>query len=355
MTESNNCLVFRPSYEDYFTHKDFVEAVFKFVKMKNIMGICARKEKVLFLDDIDTMMLLDRYSTSFINELITMCKVNKDFKLLLTCSACQEKKVSDIKKKMIWCKVRNPPVAEAVAFLKHYIKECSIQKAYPDGLLEEYADAMQCNIRSMIMNMHLLSSSSLEITSEKVFKCTFDKNICDVASTIISLKDVDLATLDVLISSDPTLISFIAYDNKSRCIDASDPHAHSRIMQVVDAYANTAPLETVAYNKNDCFLSDIQNIYRMGTFKLNCRDVASSVKAEYTTIPTKASTYFIGLKRQRDIMSQYGLSEQNVYLASNLGILKASVTTDFLTTYKKKFGNFACGMSTSRMHTTCRC
>lgn len=324
MIEKYNMCSFRPIFEDYTTHKDLVETIEKFTKTRTMLEIFENRQKVLFLDDIETLITLDRYANTYINNLITNVKKTKQCKILITCSAGQEKKVTELKKKMLWHKMQNPQLPELVNLVKKHV-DSSVDAAK----ITKYVKAMHYNVRSVLTNLHMLTEScDSNLLREEMTRTTHDKNITEVVSSIIATDEKRLKYLDIWLSTEPCLICYISYDNKHNC-NPRDPL--SSITPVVDAYANTTIMETVSYNKNDWFLSDICNLYRFATFKVNCKN---KFQPEYTTILTKTSQYFTLLKKQKELCSKLSISPRHSYLISTDGAVKQDLT-EYISNFNK--------------------
>lgn len=310
MINKYNVCYFRPVYEDYTTHKELVDSIEKFINTRTMLEIFEKREKLLFLDDIETLITLDRYANSYVNNLVSILKKSKKCKVILTCSAGQEKKVTELKKKMLWYKMQNPSVPELHTFVTSLIRHTKCDVDIDDAHVLNYIRAMHSNVRAILSNSHMLFNKSFDadMKHEELKRTTHDKNITDIVASIVSNKESRLHYIDVWLSAEPVLICYISYDNKHKC-NGKNPLA--AISKVVDAYASTSIMETVSYNKNDWFLSDVCNLYRFASFKSQCKD---EFQPDYTSILTKTSQYFTLLKKQKEMCSKMDISPKHMYL-----------------------------------------
>lgn len=287
--------VMRPVYEEFQNHKDLVDHLEKFVKVRNMLEIFENRPKLLFLDDIDTLISQDRFANVYIQSLVDMLR-ERGIKLLMTCTSGHEKKVADIKKKVLVTRIVNPSVAGTARHLRQKYGVELLDSGISDSSLTKYIQSMNANIRSCEMNLELLLHGSEDtIEEEGVSRIAFDKNICDVVATIFGAKSLPAKDLDVCLSEDPTLISYIMYENCHKLL-CNRPDAHALISRIIDAYVVGSIMETSMYIKNDWFLHDACNLYRCGMVKSICGSVTPPA-ITYTTITTRASNYYNMIKR----------------------------------------------------------
>ena len=293
--------VLRPVYEDFSTHKEFREHLNKFINMRNMLEIFEKKQKLLFLDDVDTLVTQDRFANSFIQDLITEKK--SGLKVLLTCSAGEEKRVSDLKKKMLYERIYNPSVDGAIKYLNDTFRDTIQTKTNAD--LHKLVKSFNCNIRSCILNIEMLGCTDIE--TEEVHRITFDKNACDSVQAIFEVDKLTAKDLEVCLSGDPSLLSYIMYDNFCKYLKTpGDTHAITRI---IDAYRVGSYLETKLYGRGDNGPGNICNLYRCGILKREVGTIKiSDEPIAYTTITTRASNHYNMMKRVGEHLSCNGVS-----------------------------------------------
>lgn len=300
-----NFQVLRPVYEDFYSHKELCEFLGKFINMRNMLEIFQQKQKLLFLDDLDTLLTQDRYANTFLLDLIAQRK--SGLKILMTCSAGDEKKVSDIKKKIIYERITNPSCVSVCDYLK---RQGVVGDDVRHVCLQRYVSIMACNVRSCLLNIELLHEESKAYEHEEVHRITFDKNICDCVRSIFEKRDTSARDLEICLSSDPSLISYIMFDNFRKYLPADKDKYLERIMTVVDAYRIGSTIETLQHGRLDAQLTDICNVYRCGVLKLQVDHVPHNTSAviSYTTVTTRASNHYNMVKRVGEHQSAQGVS-----------------------------------------------
>lgn len=340
--------VFRPVYEDYHNHKDFAAAINKFITTKNMLEIFQQRKKLLFLDDIDVILTTDRYANTYIQEVLKTAKEVGSIKILMTCSRGNEKRVTDIKKKTLHGQLINPPVPLLMTLVEMLLSSFKLVPKI-DNILRKslYLFIQKCafNIRLIILNLdsflaELVAVSPIQEHDEDCAHVIFDKNITDIVSSICQAPEWDMRTLDIWLSIDPCLVSYIAYDN------TLSPYVSSRIEkrkktsclipQLVQTFADSSLMETFVYAKNDSFLNDICNIWRCGVLKetlRGCEDIFEHHTMKYTTIPTRSSNFYNAMKKDATTSSKTLLGRDEILFCASLNIIKDDAT---LKTFNRK-------------------
>lgn len=291
--------VCRPNYENMLCHKDLQSQVENFVIVKTIfeMMTSQQKQKVLIMDDFDTLIAQDRYANNYIQEVHDKgCFGKKNFKMILIGSSVDERKFTDLKKKIkLVVRIHNPRQEIVVPYIERILNEENY-----DFTIEELRDivvSLQCNIRNILTNI-----TSFEERSAQHY---MDKNIYDVVLKIMQRYGEDLNDLNVAMSSDPTIISYMLYDNyKAFCPGAN----HTA---VTEKYVCSSIFEEYAYRTNDWTLIDISNLMRCGSVRHEMRKhrpiVPDNTPVQYTQITTRAAQHFNNMK----IIHKY-LEEHNI-------------------------------------------
>lgn len=303
-----NMQVLRPTYEDFTNHKEFREYLGKFINMRNMLEIFERKSKLLFLDDVDTLLTQDRYANAFIIDLINHPKPG--LKVLMTCCSGDEKKVSEIRKRVLTERISNPNATMITSFLKERFSNDLI--GINSERLDMYVRLMHNNVRNCMLNIKMIRGDVCDLHNEDIHRLTFDKNICDTVEAIFQKAHLQAKDLEVCLSADPSLISYIMYDNFPKYMH-KDAGIHD-LKRVLQAFAVGSHMETSLHSKSDWILNDICNLYRCGVLKQNVSHLpacpAGSECITYTTITTRASNYYNMIKRVGEHQSAHGLSYQ---------------------------------------------
>jgi DNA polymerase III delta prime subunit len=298
--QSHKFQVLRPVYEEFNNHKAFIEFIKKFITVRNMLEIFEKKQKILFLDDVDTLLSQDRYANVYIQELIN-AEPKSTIKILMTCAAGEEKRVSDLKKLTKYARIYNPSVPCALQYMKS-----RYDIGRDDATINAFLKSMHCNIRNCVLNINMLHDA-VDFEEEELHNLVYDKNICDSVSAILRVEDITMRQLDVALSKDPSLIAYIMFDNFYNYLGPDDKCR--KIRNILSAYNIASKMETCIYGSNDWVLNDICNIYRCGILKANIKTTPNAdVPLSYTTITTRASNHYNMIKRVGEHQSNIGVS-----------------------------------------------
>jgi len=249
--------VFEPNTEN---HKDLVEQVDNFVTTCDVSDTLALQKRVVFFDDIDILFAQDRYANTFVQKLVGGAKV------VITCSTGEERRVTELKKKCKLLRLELPLLTDIV-------------RVFGPNVREE-AERCECNIGHMQRGIDL----SLRY---------FDKNIYQIVENLF--ENDGISGLEVAISSDPTLISFMMYDNYM--VDVAAASVHARISKL---FMDTSILEDFAFSISDWNLINIISIIRCQSIRLE--DATKKKKEiQYTQITSRAAQHYSVNKKMNSL------------------------------------------------------
>lgn len=328
-----NAFVIRPCYEQFSCHKEFVEFIELSLNMKEITKEkCERPFKILFLDDIDILFSNDRYALSYVSQLVKKIKTLEDYKmkLVITCSVSEEKKMCDLKKKMPHIRLHAPSYHECFSFITFYLS---------NYLKRDLSDSHVRHIESLIYVMHrnipkILANKDViflekNLDEEHGMQIYTNLNIFDLCLSILRNPKKGLADLVVPLSTDPTLITMILYDNVSAFFSRYymlnlKEYLHT-FFTIIDAYVYSSIIEANAFI--NCSWSNIgwTNIVKCGSIRcsqnyLPLKDHVHLEKVnfpiKYTSIPTRSSQHYSTLKKLQKYAATHELSLNNIVFMS---------------------------------------
>ncbi len=180
-----------------------------FVAHKTIESFFSKKAKLVFLDDIDVMMCSDRgcgtYLLSFVADAL---KQGSRVSFVMTCSLSEERKLTDLKKKVPPLRMYNPSIKDTLAFVLDVIEkegiDCEPSKAV------KLVEAFQGNVRSALQNLHQLESADEALATERTHRMLFDATTFDLAKKMLTQT---FPVRDLSILSDNTLVPLLMYEN----------------------------------------------------------------------------------------------------------------------------------------------
>ena len=277
-------------YENIDSHADLLKQTSNFISTPMMFETTRPKNMcpIIFFDDIDILFAQDRYANSHVQDLIK----SKQVKLIMTCAASEERKTTEIKKK--------------------------------------------------VSNVIRLNKA---IQSQDPLMAYFDKNIYQVVEHIFadgcgSIKDTELGT-----SLDPTLISFMMFDNYKAhfCNVYKLPHpaseqAHKLVNPIAIAYMHTSILEDFVFSTNDWALAEMSSLIRCHTIRATQRDLllAASTSTSttlvqppptiaYTQITSRSAQHYNVLKKTMGIPE---INVDNIPLLAQIPFIKSNLKND---------------------------
>ena len=254
--------IFTPHLDSIENHKQFVEQINNFIMMPSMFSI-KEKKCLFFFDDLEILLAHDRFATSFI---ISLCD---KYKIIVTCSTGEEKKVTELKKKKpILLHLEIPTIDEII-------------NVYGEQYRTHALNA-NCNIGQMLQN--------------NIINKYFDQNIYQIVAKVFKEND-GIRGLNPVLAQYAGLVSFIMYDNYLNVFAQHNTNRslNSSFIKIAKTFLDTSIIEdTVFY---DILLNDMINIIRCQTIRLeqdklepiNCIKIP---EIKYTQINSRSAQHF---------------------------------------------------------------
>lgn len=284
-------------YEQLDSHADLVKRISNFIStprrisvLEAMKGGVGSAPRIIFLDDVDILFSQDRFANGYILDWIK--KAPPSIKFLITCTACQERKVTELKKKSEV--VRLPP---------------SVQAQDQDQAQAQAQDPSQTY---------------------------FDKNIYDVVEHLFKSDTCTLKDTELGIGTDPTLISFMMYDNFKAHL-AERFSIPIPIDKIYAAYVAAAELEDVVFGSADATIAEIPALLRCHTIRLVQAQAQAQEKTgqnpkkgpakaiAYTQITSRSAQHYNVMKRHAAVGE---LTPANIAMLAQLPGSKPDLKTD---------------------------
>lgn len=326
--------VIRPFFENYSSHKEFVSFLENSLKTKDIL---TNKERILFLDDIDVLLSNDRYAMSYIQTIIQ--RINTDHlsvKLIMTCTSKEERKLCDLKRKMSIIKLLPPTFEECRQLIKSYIKKNKIQFNC-DNSINSYILSANYNPRTIINNLFFYKTNP---SHDALYN---SQNLFEICQHILDNPEMSFNQLHMLLSTDPTLISYIIYDNFKnfvhRYYDINDDYVNC-LKYVMNSYVHSSILESFAYNSNSWSNIEGANLIKCGSIKILQNTMKKKrikkgkkikeqqneepLKLNYTTITTRSSQHYSNKKKLNKLVSSLDIDFNQAMLLTEVLFIKSN-------------------------------
>jgi hypothetical protein len=279
----------RPNYETLQKHEDFVLLIENFMELKTL-DEKTEKKKILFFDDYDILATQNRFANSFIKDKIVKRKTSS-CKFIFTCSNKFEKNIGDIKKCSLFYKIEN--------------------------------------------------------TNSKSY---YDKNIYDLVHDIFDQSHRDIKDIEIAISSEQLILSFIMYDNFvdyfKNNYKLNKQTLNKQISYIAETYALMTYVEDFSPHI-DYFLFDISSLCKCYAIRCCQKQQEKSKKGKkteisYTQITSRsAQSYNVKKKYGQELFYSFNEIEYiSLYRKknkiktcnnkTNLNMLCASYTFNFI-------------------------
>lgn len=308
--------VHKPCYETFTCHKDVEQYIESFLNTKSILDILNGTRRVLFLDDVEVLLSQDRYANTYLQSMFAnMTKVGSPCKVIMACSTGEEKRLTDLKKKIECIRLHNPSFKDAFAYTVQILD--TEEYEYDGKEVMDVVKSMQCNIRNIVLNVF----SALNVEEEKALRNYMDMNIFEIVERIFNNYGESLKELDVALSYDPTLASFMMYDNFKAYVTSKykvdlDNNINAPIN---DAYIVASCFEDCAFKNNDWDLIEICNLLRCGSIRLAQKKLTKKSRPDdyrinYTQITTRAAQHYNNMKKLKTYIDTNKISHENMVL-----------------------------------------
>lgn len=290
-------------YNTISNHKDLITIVDNFLKNKSIMECLTKSTnstKFVIFDDINILINIDKFALKYIIELIN----KKNCKIIISVNIEDEKKISDITKKYTnILKLGYPSVQDCLQYFMD-IKPDNVD----DNELLVLIKNCNCNIRQIFLNF--------DNTSYKQ-EYVYDSSIFDLVNNIFNT-GYDMQSLIVQISSDPTIISYIMYENYINYIHETSKEVINKkdVHEICSTFIDCSIMETYNYTCNDGSINDLYNVLRCAYIinVINCYNrKKQSINLKYTTILSRVTQYYSNQKKYNRLLFENDLGIENVF------------------------------------------
>jgi DNA polymerase III delta prime subunit len=267
--------------EDMKTLKSLID---NFSNNKTIESFFSKREKIVFIDDVDILIACDRNGNSFLMNFVESIINSPSSKIsfIMTASTSEEKKLTELKKKVEVFRISNPNIRDVFVYVSDILEKEKID--YQPEKLLKLIESHNNNIRNVLNNLHQMNYSSEELRKEKQKRLLFDANIFDVVKKVYNQK---MSFSDFYIISDNNLIPLLLYENyqnelfKTRQRKSKDVYI-SMITNILDAFIDSDVIEHHMYKNTDWSLFDLVTILRCGPINWNINNIERK-KASYNT------------------------------------------------------------------------
>lgn len=304
--------------KDNLVGSDIKVVLHNFASNMTIDEMLHKKEKVVFVDDIDILMTIDKFVLS---KILSVDKVlrQKNIKVVLTCNLSEEKKMNEHIKDMDIIKLAHPFYKDSYAYIMNCFHLHDID--HDAQVLLAVTQKCRGNIRETVLNLQ----SSLESLQEKMNEDSFkDLNNFEVTRKILS-KNYTLDELVLYERGDIGIIPYMLYENLPDELDVNykikkGKHVSSLIdhyAKVNDAFIVASQFEDKAYSSMDWQYFDYGNMIKMHTIhsvlaELDKKATHKDVKYRFSQMLSKTSHKNIMAKKVKGLSNNMNVSKMMI-------------------------------------------
>ena len=320
--------IIRPTYDTFASHKEFMQFIETSLKTTTIMDMIQKRSKVLFLDDVDVLLSQDRYAGSYLVSLVQKIQ-NGDYgnaKVIITCVSSDEKRLTDLKKKVDHMKLHNPPLGDCLLHVMNVLDKEGYE--VDEESLCDLIKNMQFNLRNILTNVF----TCCDVEDEGNKRAYYDMNIFDIVQHVFQNAPKGLDDLEIALSSDPTLISYMMYDNFREYIKAhyqvTPTEYYQAMMKVQSFYMDSSIIEADAFLNNEWDNIEWGNLIKCGSIRAFQNSLPKKTtktlpfRVNYTTIMTRASQHYCNMKKLERYATHNDIQPSNIALLSEVGFEK---------------------------------
>lgn len=354
LSQSSCFQIIRPYYEQFKSNKEFIDFIESSMNINDVMYTSKKNKvkKILFFDDIDILLTIDRFSMKYIANLITRLKQSvserqNDVKVVITCNASDERKLSDIKTKVspkLRIYLEPPDFNDCKSFVIDYVKNNRSNKIILDfeiNRINSLIKVFKGNLRNILSHLCEIIDTGTgtdtdtvdeKIENHKLSTRYSNMNMLDLCLNILKNSKYGAIDLIVPISNDSNLISMILYDNIKNYIyrfHVINDQTQKRIYWygmnfIMENYLVGSIVESNAYKNNTWDIFESMNFLKCASIRqlqqsLEHKDKDddsrnSVVPIKYTNIPVRTAQHYCNKKRLIYYSINNDISIDNVLL-----------------------------------------
>ena len=302
--------------KDILTNDNIKTMIDNFTNNKTIQQYLCNKQKIVFIDDIDVLLSIDRNIVSKITTFNKILKI-KGICILVTCNSSIDRKLfTDNEAEVI--KLTYPSCKDSFSFIMHRFDIENIEYNMEHLLL--VVNKHKGNIRESVLNLEN-TNTDLEIKgTERTFK---DMNQFDIAKSLLSNSHTT-DELDYLVKGDIGNLPYILYENYPNEIDANYKATNilDSYLKINECFIDAISFEEHAYASLNWNMIQYSNILRVKSFQwqvnnLERKATLKNVQYRFSQMRSKSSHKKILAKKVKTASSRLQTSENNMIVAAD--------------------------------------
>jgi len=295
-----------------------------YAKNNTIESLMNKRDKVVFVDDVDILTNVDKFILSKIIGLNKLF-IDKKIKVFMTCNINDERKLTDHNKDIEVFKLHYPSFKDSYVYIMNVFDNHDVEYE-PEELLNVSAKC-KGNIRETVLNYGVSADELDTKHSERTFK---DMNNFEVAKYVLQ-KRAKWNDIDVLSKSDVGIIPYLMYENIPDEVEANyKMTGRGKKAQFLDLYLavnkcfiDASEFEESAFTNHEWSLLGYGNYLKVHSIyntlsslerKANVKDV----KYRFSQMVSKISHKNIMNKKVKSISNTANVSSASIIMASDM-------------------------------------
>lgn len=310
--------------KDTLVGQDMKTILNNFMNNLTIDSFFNKRQKIVFIDDIDILVCVDKCIYSKVMNCNTSLK-DKNIKIVITSSLQEEKRVNEHAKDIECIKLYHPSIKDSYAYILGKFDEHNIE--YDDGRLLEIVSKNKGSIRESVFS---LDSTSEELREKEMNTAFRDMNVFEASKKILQ-KRHNKTDLDGLIYGDAGNIPYILYENFPIEVDVNyklgrGKKAASLIdhyLRINDHFITSSVFEDFAFKTQNWGYLVYANNLKFGSIHemldtLDKKATTKDVQYKFSQLISKISHKNIMGKKLKGISnSTHDISNTNLIMASD--------------------------------------
>jgi energy-coupling factor transporter ATP-binding protein EcfA2 len=302
--------------KDILTNDNIKTMIDNFTNNTTIEHYLCKKQKIVFIDDLDILQCVDRNIVSKITTFNKTLKA-KGICILVTCNSNNDKKIFTDNEAELF-KLTYPAYKDSFSFIMNRFDAANIEYDLEHLLL--VVNKHKGNIRESVLNLHN-TQNDLEVKgTERTFK---DLNQFEVAKSILSNTNT-VAELDYLMKGDIGNLPFILYENYPIELDGNYKTSNilDLYLKINECFVDAVSFEEHAYSSLDWSAVQYSNILRVKPFQcqlnnLERKATSKNVTYRFSQMRSKISHKKILAKKVKSASNHLQTSENSMILAAD--------------------------------------
>lgn len=310
--------------KDNLVGNDIKVLLQNFANNMTIDGMFFKKDKIVFIDDIDIVMNIDKmiFTKMFAAEKILR---KKNIKVVMTCNINEEKKINEHVKHLEIVKLTHPFYKDSYAYIMNCFNVNDIE--HDAGELLQVSQKCRGNIREIVLNLNSSPDDLQAKMTEDTFK---DLNNFEVARKILS-KNYKAQELQCYQKGDIGIVPYMLYENipdelhtnykfkKGKAV----PTLIDYYMKVNNAFIDASQFEDKAYSSMDWQYFTYGNVLKMNIIhsvlsEIEKKATSKDVKYRFSQILSKTSHKNIMSKKVKGLSNNGNVSKMMIVNAVDI-------------------------------------